>query len=604
MGATTDGPTFGILDWTVLLLYFVGITLFGLWLARRIRSSNSYFLGDRQLPWWIMIGQAFGTGTHAENPVAQAGASLNNGFATIWYQWKNMLVTPFYWLIAPWYRRSERTTVGEIVEDRYGRGLALFYSLFAIAFFVFCQGAMLKGAGKVIAAATGGQIISPNGVIIAMTIAFVLYSFFGGLIASAYTDFIQGFMIIILSFMLIPVGLREVGGFTGLHNTLPPEFFHLYSEVSGLDAFTIGMLAINGIIGVAAQPHMVSLSATGRTERAGRIGQTYGAFVKRFCTIGWAFTGLIVAAMIVQRGDVLPDQEEAFGYASLHLLLPGMTGLLVACVLAANMSTCSNFMVNTGALFTRNIYKEYLVPDADDRKLLTIGRLSGLALTGLSILFALSVTNVLHAFLFTETIAALMGIMFVGGILWKRANRWGAWAATIGAFTSYYFFNYLMTCRPLQEDQSFSTLRQGVAELWHCIQTDAAADFLRSGEIQLIYSWKAGPFGVAMLVGFGLFVIISLLTRREPAAQIEKFFDNMARSTDTEAAPDSSASKPLARDRGEELIMVDAVGWLSVSRWRPFWSRYREDVVGFVLAWGAVAALIAIAWLLMQIGRE
>src|SRR5512143_1280115 len=112
------------LDWIVLAGYFVGITAFGLWISRNIRSSGSYFLSDRNLPWWIMVGQSFGTGTNAENPVAQTGACFRSGFATIWYQWKNMLITPFYWLMAPWYRRSQRTTIGEMIEDRYGRPLA------------------------------------------------------------------------------------------------------------------------------------------------------------------------------------------------------------------------------------------------------------------------------------------------------------------------------------------------------------------------------------------------------------------------------------------------------------------------------------------------
>ncbi len=101
-------------DWVVLAGYFVGITGFGIWIARRLRGSQGYFLGDRKLPWWVMVRQAFGTGTNAENPVAQTGASYQLGFATIWYQWKNMLITPFYWLISPWYRHSGCTTIGEI----------------------------------------------------------------------------------------------------------------------------------------------------------------------------------------------------------------------------------------------------------------------------------------------------------------------------------------------------------------------------------------------------------------------------------------------------------------------------------------------------------
>ncbi|MCC6488813.1 MAG: sodium:solute symporter family protein [Candidatus Hydrogenedentes bacterium] len=422
------------LDGVVLVGYFIGITAMGLWVARRVKTSGGYFLGDRKLKWWIMVGQSFGTGTHAEQPVAQAGAVFDKGFATIWYQWKNMLITPFYWLMAPWYRRSERTTIGEMVEDRYGRRLALAYTIFAIAYFVFNQGAMLKGAGKVIAVATGGELISANGVVLVMTLAFLVYSFFGGLVASAYTDFVQSFLIIALSFLLIPLGLMRVGGFEGMRESLPSDFFRVYSEVSQLDAFTIAMLAVNGLVGICAQPHTLSMNATGETERAGRIGQTYGSMVKRFCTIGWAFTGLIVAAMVIQEGHTLPEREAAFGFACRELLAPGLVGLMIACVLAANMSTCSNFMVNTGALFTRNLYREYFDPDANDRRLLLMGRVSGLLLTLLGVVFALMVEHVLDAFLFTETIAALMGIMFLGGILWKRANRWGAWAATIISF--------------------------------------------------------------------------------------------------------------------------------------------------------------------------
>jgi len=376
------------LDTLVLFGYFFGITAYGLWLTKKVKTSDSYFRGERKFRWWIMMGQAFGTGTHAENFVAQTGASFQLGFASIWYQWKNMIITPFYWFIAPWYRRSERTTVGEIVEDRYGRNLAVMYSIFAILFFVFAQGVMLKGAGKVISVATG-NLISSDGVVIAMTVAFILYSFFGGLVASAYANFIQAMMIIVLSMMLIPSGLHAVGGMSGMRETLPPDFFKLFSKESGLGAFTIFMLAINGVIGITAQPHMVSMCATGATERAGRVGQTYGSFVKRLCTIAWAFTGLIVAALIIQRGQTLTDPEMAFGFASRELLLPGLTGLMVASVLAANMSSCSTFMVNAGALFTQNIYKEFKKSELSDKQALWMGRYSGLALTILGVVFAL-----------------------------------------------------------------------------------------------------------------------------------------------------------------------------------------------------------------------
>ena len=557
--------TFTWLDTTVVVVYCVGIMLFGLWISRKTRTSGGYFLGGRQLPWWIMIGQAFGTGTHAEGPVGQAGAACQHGFATIWYQWKNMMATPFYWLMAPWYRRTKRTTLGEIVEDRYGRLLGILYSGFAIAYFVLNQGAMLKGAGKVIAMATANAV-TPNEVVLSMTAAFLIYSFFGGLVAAAYTDFIQGFLIIVLSFLLLPWGLKEVGGMAGMRQCLRPEFFQLYNQFSQIDLTMIAMLTLNGLVGITAQPHILTMCATGRTERAGRVGQTYGSFVKRFCTIGWALTGVIVAAMLCQRHETLTDQEQAFGYACLHLLGPGLTGLLVACVLAANMSACSNFMVNIGALFTRNFYLRFFRPQAADPELLWVGRISGLGLTLFGVGFALIIKEVLQTFLFNETLPAFMGIMFMGGILWRRANRHGAAASIVTGFVVYYLLNHR-----------------------------------RTGEWHLVYRWEAAPFGWAMLAGSAALIVVSLVTRPEPPQRIEEFFENLRRTSDDENHPPGQVA-PLAADRGQDLLLFDVPGWFTRERWRGCFARYREDLVGFGLAWLSVVLIIGLAWGIMQIG--
>jgi Na+/proline symporter len=476
-----------------------------------------------------------------------------------------MLITPFYWLIAPFYRRSERTTIGEIIEDRYGRNLGLIYSVFAIAFFVSNMGVMLQGAAKIIALTTGNTF-SPNNIVLAMAVAFLLYSFFGGLIASAYTNMIQAVLIIVLSMLLIPFGLHELGGFTGMREVLPSDFFKLYSSQSGMNAFNIAMLAVNGIVGITSQPHMLTMCATGHSERSGRVGQTYGSFVKRLCTIGWALVGLIVAALVIKDGVQLSDPEMAFGYGCKRLLLPGLTGLMISAIIAANMAACSNYMVNTGALFTENVYKKYFNPLADDRRLLWMGRFSGLFLSLLAVFFALTIKNVLHAFLFTETMAAFVGIIFLGGVLWKRANRQGALAAILISFGVYYGLN-----------------------------------FLHYDKILLVYKWHPVLFGWAMLAGSVAFVLVSLLTRPEDKRAIDEFFVKMRLSTDPEDKNPDGSKRP-ASVAGKDLLLLDITGWAGLERWKGFFRRYREDIGGFLLSWGFVAALILLAWAIMQIG--
>src|SRR6185436_6738753 len=201
--------------------------------------------------------------------------------------------------------------------------------------------------GKVINQATGGSV-GVNEIVITMTVLFIVYSLVGGLIAAAWTDLFQGFLIIVLSFMLIPLGWREVGGLAGMKASLEPFRFSL-STPAGIGPWVIAMLTVNGLVGIMAQPHMLATVGTGRDERTCRVGMLFGNFVKRVCTVGWLRVGLIVAAIAARGGGqaaMLADPENAFGFACRQLLVPGLLGLLVASILAAGMSACSAYMVD------------------------------------------------------------------------------------------------------------------------------------------------------------------------------------------------------------------------------------------------------------------
>ena len=116
----------------------------------------------------------------------------------------------------------------------------------------------------------------------------------------------------------------------------------------------------------------------------------YGNMVKRVCTVGWALVGLIVAAMIAQghvTAAALGDPENAFGFACRQLLVPGALGLMIASILAANMSTCSAFLVDSGALFTEGLYRRRFMPNRADSHYLWVGRVSGFVITMLGVLY-------------------------------------------------------------------------------------------------------------------------------------------------------------------------------------------------------------------------
>ena len=429
-------------------------------------------------------------GTHAEMPVALAGAVYGVGASAIWYQWKNLFITPLYWVMAPVFRRVRRTTMAEFTEDRYGPFMGAVYIVFALCFFIIETGGLLKGAGKVISQATGGTT-GVNEIVAAMTAMFVVYSFVGGLVASAWTDLLQGVLIIVLSFMLIPLGWNVVGGLTGMKTSLEPFRFSL-STPSGIGPWVIAMLTVNGLVGIMAQPHMLAAVGTGRDERTCRIGMLFGNFVKRVCTVGWMFVGLIAAAIVAQGGGPpLADPENAFGFACRRLLFPGVLGLLVASMLAASMSACSAYMVDVGALFTEGLYRPHIQPNRSDRHYLWVGRISGTVITMLGVLYAVFlIQSVLYTFLLTETLSTFVGISVLSGVVWRRANRWGALASLIVALATNFILYYL------------------------------------AGE--RLDRWDPNVFLAALAAGIVALVAVSLMTPPEPEHRLASLFDSIA----------------------------------------------------------------------------
>jgi Na+/proline symporter len=551
------------LDWFVLIGYLVLVAVIGVVAGMGVKDTTHYFLGSRRFGKLLMIGQSFSTGTHAEMPVSLAGAVYSIGISGIWYQWKNLFATPFYWLIAPLFRRIRRTTTAEMIEDRYGSWMGAFYTVFALTFFTINMASMLKGAAKVISQAAGGNL-PVNEIVVAMTIVFILYSFIGGLVAAAWTDFLQGFLIIALSFLLIPLGWNTVHGLSGMREALAPYKFSLATP-QGIGPWFILMLTVNGLVGIVAQPHLMAAVGTGKDEYTCRVGFLYGNFIKRFCTIGWAVVGLMVAAMLARGAfgvSALHDSEEAFGFACRHLLFSGGLGLLIACVLAANMAGCSAFMVDSGALFTRNLYRKYLAPSRPDSHYLWVGRLSGVAITLAGVCYAVFfIQRVLYSFLLTETMATFVGIGVLGGVFWRRANRWGAIASIVAASCT----NFLM-------------------------------HLLRGSRFD---HWEPNVFLAAILAGIAALVIVSLLTPPEPERILESFYGRL--QTPSDAGEDWSKQDPhVVAKEGRQLILVNLFQLRKAAAGVPLLRAYRVDLRGFAIGWLIAAALVLFAWLLVQ----
>ena len=446
------------IDYIVLVVYFLAMAGIGLWCMKKVKHQEDLFLGGRTFGKLFQTFAAFGAGTGANDPVNVGRNTYTSGFSGIWSVLFWLLVTPFYWISAVWYRRMRHLTLGDWFVERYeSRGLGAAYAAFGIIFYMLFLSVAFTAVSKVCEPLIFKGVVTDSPLqfyllpIIGLVV--IVYGVLGGLRAAYWTDLIQGFFIILLSVLLIPFGLSllvenfgdpqnegVLAGFRILHEQLPASAFELHGGEFPL--YYIFCIFILNLTGIVVQPHFIATGGgSAKTEYSARVGLVLGNFLKRFCTVGWALTGLIMLALLSVDPEIGRDPDKVWGLAAVKLLGPagiGLVGLMVACLLAALMSSADCYMLVASALVVRNCYAAYLDPDASEARYLLIGRLVGVLVIAGAICLSLSNYNVFEQLKNAWEITVVFAAPFWIGMFWRRATRKGAWITVI--FSSLVFF--------------------------------------------------------------------------------------------------------------------------------------------------------------------
>lgn len=441
-----------ILDSVVVVVYLLGITVLGVWMGRRLKGASDFFM-PRRFGKGMMMMHAFGTGTASDQAVVVSSGTFRNGLSGIWFQWLWLFNTPFYWLIAPIFRRLRAVTTADVYRLRFGPSVSVLFAIVGIVGLSVKIGLMLKGAGALVESGTNGAISAELSMPI-IALLFVVYGMAGGLSAAIVTDYIQGILTIVFSVILLPSVLGAVGGLGQIRETIrDPQMLSLVAPDS-IDAFFIASFALLSLIGIVAQPFIMGVCAAGRTEFDGRFGFVVGNLIKRVCTAAWAVTGIAALAYYMQSGVAIEsiDPDEVYGamaQAFLPALMPGLLGLFIAALLAGVMSSCDSFMISASGLFTENLYKPF-APGKADRHYLWVGRCVALLIVLGGVLTAYLMPNVVSGLKVWLKIAPMLGIAFWMGLFWRRFNAAGAWASTLTGFAGWWLLAGSGFSEPMQ----------------------------------------------------------------------------------------------------------------------------------------------------------
>ena len=482
-----------LIDILVIVVYFLVVLAIGFWAMRRIHSQEDYFLAGRRFGKLVQTFAAFGQATASDDAVMVTSTTATHGAAGVWSALQMLFATPVYWKTIPWYRRMRLLSLGDFFEDRFGsKRMGAVYAVISIVCTMIVLSIAFNAMGKTIMALTPKSVaelseterseyqralewdsleasdygdldaaersrlqelrrekpsklfshIDLKIVLFGTCFIVVIYGVAGGLEAAFLTDMLQGFFVILLSVLLLPfvfVEINQTFGSTGvlgpfrvMHEKLPESFFEVFGSSANVEFtwYYIAALCTLVVFTVQAGAQQLTASGSAKTEYAARLGFTVGLYMKRLCTVLWGLLGL---AAVVLYGGSVHDPDLLWGHTVNNLLGPlgvGLLGLMIACMLAALMSTADCFMITCSGLLTRNIYRP-IMPGKTDIHYVRVGRVLAAGVVFGGAAMALNVETMFEQLKYLWELGPVFAAPFWLGVLWRRANARSTWGAIV-----------------------------------------------------------------------------------------------------------------------------------------------------------------------------
>ena len=239
----------GVLDWSVVLLYFLVIAGISYWSIKRKKdSTQEYFLAGRHLGWFVIGASILASNVGSEHIVGLAGTGAKSGLAMGHYELHSWIVLILGWVFVPFYMRSQVFTMPEFLERRYNGTARWLLSIVQLLSYVIAKVSVTIYAGAVVFHSfLGVDFWTGATVLIVITGA---YTIFGGLHAVMYTEALQAIVLLGGSIILTISGLIQIGGWHNLMSAVTKDHVNMFLPLSHPDFPWLGILFASPIVGI------------------------------------------------------------------------------------------------------------------------------------------------------------------------------------------------------------------------------------------------------------------------------------------------------------------------------------------------------------------
>ena len=452
--------SFELIDYLIFIAYAVLILSVGLWVSRnkdgKQKNAEDYFLASKSLPWWAIGASLIAANISAEQFIGMSGSGYALGLAIASYEWMaalTLIVVGKYFL--PIFIEKGLYTIPEFVEKRYSTNLKTILAVFWIALYVFVNLASVLYLGS-LALETIMGIPMIYGVL-GLALFAAAYSLYGGLSAVAWTDVIQVVFLILGGLVTTYLAVNSVSdgngfiiGMKNIYNSAPEKFSMIlepsnpeYKNLPGIGVLVGGMWVAN-LYYWGFNQYIIQRTLAAKSLKESQKGILLAAVLKLILPIIVVIPG-IAAYVMIKETSMYETFKPDNAYPWLLQLLPsGLKGLAFAALTAAIVSSLASMLNSTSTIFTMDIYKQYIRPNASDKETVNTGRLSAAVALLIAGIMAPLLGGIDQAFQFIQEYTGVVspGILavFILGLFWKKTTNKGAIIGTLSSIPIAMYF--------------------------------------------------------------------------------------------------------------------------------------------------------------------
>ncbi|MFD2580974.1 sodium/sugar symporter [Pedobacter vanadiisoli] len=460
-------------DYVVFLMYFIAVSAYGYWVyqskKKKRTDTKDYFLAEGSLTWWAIGASIIASNISAEHFIGMSGSGFAMGLAIASYEWMaaaTLIIVAVFFL--PIYIKNKIYTMPQFLSNRYNNMVSTLMAVFWLLVYVFVNLTSIFFLGAIAIETITGI---PFNICIIFLAIFSAIITLGGMKVIGYTDVIQVFVLVAGGLITCYMALKLVSEKLDAPSVLASlpllrseasDHFHMifskgdkfYNELPGI-AVLVGGLWINNLNYWGCNQYIVQ-RALGADIKTGRSGLIFAAFLKLLIPVIVVIPG-IAAYVLYQRGYFQSEMLDAAGtvkpdhaYPVLMNLLPaGIKGLAFAALTAAIVASLAGKCNSIATIFTLDIYKKFIKPEASETRLVSVGRWSVVVGSLIAIVIAPALRSFDQVYQFIQEYVGFISpgvfAIFLLGFFWKKTTSRAALTAALLTIPLSTLFKFLPT---------------------------------------------------------------------------------------------------------------------------------------------------------------